>query len=590
LWTTWIRLRGGTEDEWFKIEQFKMGLDMHFRLEASLKDPTTFQALLQVCQDYDRRVKMMSSMGFPQMTTLGANLVPRANFQASSSIVHGGQVFPNVYTITTINPTSVSQEVEQVKNEEDTMTLVNRRVDEVMTHLRQSQAIHNPIHDGGGSRGHQSIICYSCQEEGHISTRCPHQQQRGMGRDMYQVQMNGQQPINNGVEGGVTLPMAQVPTIPHNVNVLNFIDDSDNSCEVALVKRRRSLLKEKEVEGESSALRQKKKSKEKEKKEKLRRRCSKRKIKMEDILMGEGVEAFNLKHELISSGTRITWPQLLQLSPTLRKEWGHLASICQSRKTVHYVGIVRVEDRKDIRPTIPVSIKGFHIKDALVDSGARVSLISKLVVNKVGIPISRSSLARVVATIGGMVHCIGIVKDVGIKCFRIRGEACNKYRINLKESIRISPKLQPLGVEGQLLQEVKAWLQEGFNYNMEDLKSVPPMALVPMKNEIDFKPVSNSIKRDEFSLPFQDEIIDEMVIYTKQGNVDNVLCQEGIHVDDSKIEGIQKMTIPRRLEALKVFVQKVQSLERFIHMLTCLLLSRVMYPMALLVFGELTKT
>ena len=191
LWTTWIRLRGGTEDEWFKIEQFKMGLDMHFRLEASLKDPTTFQALLQVCQDYDRRVKMMSSMGFPQMTTLGANLVPRANFQASSSIVHGGQVFPNVYTTTTINATSVSQEVEQVKNEEDTMTLVNRRVDEVMTHLRQSQAIHNPICDGGGSRGNQSIICYSCQEEGHISTRCPHHQQRGMGRDMYQVQMNG---------------------------------------------------------------------------------------------------------------------------------------------------------------------------------------------------------------------------------------------------------------------------------------------------------------------------------------------------------------------------------------------------------------
>ena len=32
LWTTWIRLRGGTEDEWFKIERFKMGLDTYFRL------------------------------------------------------------------------------------------------------------------------------------------------------------------------------------------------------------------------------------------------------------------------------------------------------------------------------------------------------------------------------------------------------------------------------------------------------------------------------------------------------------------------------------------------------------------------------
>ena len=276
------------------------------------------------------------------------------------------------------------------------------------------------------------------------------------------MQRNGQRPNNNEVEGSVTLPMAQVPTIPHNVNLLNFIDDSDNSFEVAPVKRTRSSQKEKEVEGESSASRQKKKSKENEKEEKLRRRHSRRKIKMEDIRMGEGVESFNSKHELISSGPRITWPQLLQLSPILRKEWGRLASIRQSRKTVHYVGFVRVEDRKDICPTIPVSIKGFHIKDTLVDSGVRVSLISELVVNKVGNPISRSSLASVVATIGGMVHCIGIVKDVGIECFRIRGEACNKYRINLKESIQISPKLQPLGVEGQLLQGGESMVARRF--------------------------------------------------------------------------------------------------------------------------------
>ena len=224
---------------------------------------------------------------------------------------------------------------------------------------------------------------------------------------MYEVQWNGQRPINNGVEGGesITLPMAQVPTIPHNVNLLNFIDDSDNACEVAPMKRTRASQKEKEVDGESSASRHKKKLRENEKKEKLRRRRSKRKIKMEDISMGEGVEASNLKHELISSGPRITWPQLLQLSPKLRKEWGRLASICQSQKTVHYVGIVRVEDRKDIRPTNPVSIEGFNFKDALVNSDARVSLISELVVNKVGIPISSSSLASVVVADGKVVNC-----------------------------------------------------------------------------------------------------------------------------------------------------------------------------------------
>ena len=75
---------------------------------------------------------MMSSFGDPQMMAFGANLMPPTNLQTSSSIVHGGQVFPNVYTTTTINPTSVSQEVEQVKSEQGTMALVNRHLDEVM--------------------------------------------------------------------------------------------------------------------------------------------------------------------------------------------------------------------------------------------------------------------------------------------------------------------------------------------------------------------------------------------------------------------------------------------------------------------------
>ena len=111
---------------------------------------------------------------------------------------------------------------------------------------------------------------------------------------------------------------------------------------------------------------------------------------------------------------------------------------------------------------------------------------------------------------------------------------------------------------------------------LEDLKFVSTIVVVPKKNDINFKPLN-------------DDIGDEMVGYTKQGSVDNLLYQEEGHVDEAKIEVIEKVTIPTSLEALKVFVQKVRSLERFIHMLTCLLLSRVMYPMVHLVFGELKK-
>ena len=111
-----------------------------------------------------------------------------------------------------------------------------------------------------------------------------------------------------------------------------------------------------------------------------------------------------------------------------------------------------------------------------------------------------------------------------------------------------------------------------------------PIVVVLKQKDINFQPLSES------SLHFRDEIVDEIVVYTKQASTENVMCQEGVHVDESKIKVIQKVTITTSLKALKVFVQKVCSIERFIHMLTCLLLSRVMYRKGLLLFGELIKT
>ena len=376
--------------------------------------------------------------------------------------------------------------------------------------------------------------------------------------------------------------------------------------------------------------------------------------------MGEGVEAFNLRHELVSSGPRI-----------------RLKSIRQSRKIVHYVGIVQVEDRKDIRPTIPVSIKGFHIKDALVDNGVRVSIsmdfhvISlkgpsySLVLGRPwmqelnvvqdwskglmtmtpskGVDIhydmrqqrliekgedritdydsgspyksdesdenedssSEWEMTTSYAVLkedddeGGLItmqqkekmiskdlkgqerqqfiNLISEFPNLFISDYsHIRGVDVIQHHINLKEGrIPIAQKLRRLGYvqKEALLKEFKALLQASFIYHMEDLKCVSPIVLVSKKNDIDFKPLNN-----------------EVIIYARQVDVENVVCQEGIHVDEAKTKVVQKVITPTRLKTMKEFVQKVRSLERFIHMLTFLILSRVMYRMNLLLFGELTKT
>ena len=101
-----------------------------------------------------------------------------------------------------------------------------------------------------------------------------------------------------------------------------------------------------------------------------------------------------------------------------------------------------------------------------------------------------------------------------------------KHHVKLKESVRIAQKLRQL----EIVQKEDPIIED----------CVSPIVVVSKKNDIDFENLNDSTKRDQFSLPFRDEILDEIVVYTRQGNVKNVMCQEGIHVDATKIEVIQK--------------------------------------------------
>ena len=427
LWSTWIRLRGGVEDEWFKMDRFKAGLNPYFAMEANLKDPTNFQTLLQVCQIYDRQLKVMRMGVDTTVAIANANVVSTLNAPHPSSIVHGGQVFPNIFNSNVANQASLPmlRDVDHPRIDGSFPEQLNRRLDELTNQFRQMQASFNTNQVREVPPEKRVPVCYSCGVEGHIATRCPSRRQGGLGRGIYQLQGGSNAPnnhanSNNQVSSdGGPLPMAQVPTIPSNVNLLDFMYDTDDDCDVVPIKRTRATHKGKEVEGESSNPQIKKKTKESKMENPSKRRRSRRKINMEDMPMGKGVEPFDLKQELITNGPRITWPQLLQLSPKIRKEWGRLASIRQSTKTVHYAGVVRVKERKDIRPTIPVSIKGYIVKDALVDSGARISLISEVLISKLDIPICKSSSAKVAVADGGLVPCMGIIEDVILECFGI---------------------------------------------------------------------------------------------------------------------------------------------------------------------------
>ena len=133
LWTKWIQLHGGTEDEWFKMDRFKAGLSPHFELEANLKDPTTFQVLVKTCQAYNRQIQVLQARADSTVTTFKSPILQQ------SSIMHG---FPNVFT--TYQPNiPMMQETTQPKVEGGFSEQVNQRLDEITRQIQNMQANFN---------------------------------------------------------------------------------------------------------------------------------------------------------------------------------------------------------------------------------------------------------------------------------------------------------------------------------------------------------------------------------------------------------------------------------------------------------------
>ena len=599
LWATWIRLRGGTEDEWFKMDRFKAGLSPHFALETNLRDPTTFQALVQTCQAYNRKIQVLQATVDSTVATFKSPILQQ------SPIVYGDQVFPNVFS--TYQPNiPVMQEVTQPKVEGGFLEQANQRLDEIARQIQNMQAHFNVSQTRNAPRQRKVIVCYTCGVEGHISTQCPSRQQGDWGKGTYQFQgiqnntSNKFHQLNNHVGGESTL--AQIPTSPHKVNLLDCVYDIVEDCD----KTTSASHENKELEGDSSNSQQKRKSKENNLEDEPRKKHPQRKIKIDDMPMGKDVELFDLKQKLIFSGPRITWPQLRQLYPTLKREWGGVSSI-QSIKELHCAKIVQVKNRKDIRPTISVTINGLLIMDALVDSDIRIDPTSNVIVSKIGNPIYPESSTKIDIVDGHLASCSRFMEDVVIEYFGmsismdlhviLKGTSCSL--------VLVRPCMQELHViQDWTMINLSSW--KGFNifYDMYQQRVIKGIKGKETSNDYG-KQEEASITSDGSSWDMEKklchmvskdegEVIEEGIVTIKGKKKvipNDMHGEEDIRGENIKnhIKLKESIQIAQRLRQLEI-VQKVRSLERFIHMLTCLLLSRTMYRMALLVFRELIRT
>ena len=91
--------------------------------------------------------------------------------------------------------------------------------------------------------------------------------------------------------------------------------------------------------------------------------------------------------DICSQGPKLTWPQLLCLSPKMRRQWSKMVSM----RTSKVMGAVGAKQEEDVLPIIEAYIKGQRISNVYVDGRAQVSVMSEKMMHHLGLEVQGKS-------------------------------------------------------------------------------------------------------------------------------------------------------------------------------------------------------
>ena len=123
----------------------------------------------------------------------------------------------------------------------------------------------------------------------------------------------------------------------------------------------------------------------KEEGKKRKSRSVRRQIEISDFPLGSRSQSYDLAADVSSQGPKLTWPQLLHLSPRLRRQWSKMVSTRARRSKL--VSAIKAYGLKDIVPLVEAQINGHRIPKAYIDSGAEVCVITERLMNQLGLEV-----------------------------------------------------------------------------------------------------------------------------------------------------------------------------------------------------------
>ena len=118
-----------------------------------------------------------------------------------------------------------------------------------------------------------------------------------------------------------------------------------------------------------------------------KRTSLRRKITIKDFPLGSKEEPYDMVEDISSQGPKLTWPQLIHLSPKMWRQWSKMVSTQMSK----VMGSVEEKRESDVLPILEAFIKGQRICKVYVDGGAQVCVMSEKTMHHLGLEVHGKS-------------------------------------------------------------------------------------------------------------------------------------------------------------------------------------------------------
>lgn len=151
-----------------------------------------------------------------------------------------------------------------------------------------------------------------------------------------------------------------------------------------------------------------------------RKRRARRKFQVSDFPLGEGQNSYNLREDLTTQKADVTFGQLVEMAPKLKRQWKKLVSPKEREPDRGSVRVLAIDELPDICPTMDVWHKRKNIGQGYVDGGAQICVITQTCVEKMELAVDGVSGFRIRMANHQKVKCLGVVRGLEVEAYAVK--------------------------------------------------------------------------------------------------------------------------------------------------------------------------